>query len=203
MQNKIKVYLGSASPRRRQMLSQVFNNMESFSPLTKEPRWQINQDPKSYIRECVETKFQAAVGELKSRSISSGLIVVADTIVNIDRVVLGKPENKLEAIAMLSQLSGRWHTVSSAYKWRSFSGSATVKDFYHVEDSRVKFKKLKRSEILKYVRTGEPMDKAGAYGVQGGGLAMVERITGSYQNIAGFPLFSFVKSLERHGVKGF
>ena len=124
-------------------------------------------------------------------------ILGADTIVVLDRVILGKPNSPAEAAAMLSQLSGRSHEVITGLCLTQ--ENAGVHTQMYVE-TKVFMKKFTTEEILGYTNTGEPLDKAGSYGIQGIGACLVERIEGSYSNVVGLPLCEAVELLRRHQV---
>jgi septum formation protein len=122
------------------------------------------------------------------------LVIGSDTIVIVDHDVLGKPRDSDEAVRMLQRLSGREHEV--------FTAVAVAVDgrlFSELERVRVRFRPLDRNECLAYVATGEPMDKAGAYGIQGYGSALVESISGDYFAVMGLPVVRTLRLLERAG----
>ncbi len=129
---------------------------------------------------------------------NSGVIVAADTVVDLDGVALGKPRTAAEAAAMLQALSGREHLVHTAYAVVD-TGSGRRIDGRHT--TRVKFVTLGDGEISTYVASGDPMDKAGAYGIQGRGAALVERIEGDFYTVMGFPLGDFIRRLPELGYR--
>ncbi len=116
-------------------------------------------------------------------------VLGADTMVFRDGVLLGKPEDREQAFEMLKSLSGRWHTVYGgvALMWQNRGLS-----FSFAEATKVKFRNLSDSEIMAYIATGEPMDKAGAYGIQGQGCVLIERVEGCYFNVMGLPVSRFL-----------
>jgi septum formation protein len=120
-------------------------------------------------------------------------VLGADTMVFQDNVLLGKPSDAEQAFEMLSSLSGRWHTVYGgvALVWHSMEIA-----FAFSEATRVKFRELSESEIKAYIATGEPMDKAGAYGIQGIGCVLVEKVEGCYFNVMGLPISRFLESFK-------
>ncbi|OPX30647.1 MAG: hypothetical protein B1H09_04530 [Gemmatimonadaceae bacterium 4484_173] len=120
-------------------------------------------------------------------------VLGADTMVFQDNVLLGKPSDAEQAFEMLSSLSGRWHTVYGgvALAWHSREIA-----FAFSESTRVKFRELSESEIKAYIATGEPMDKAGAYGIQGIGCVLVEKVEGCYFNVMGLPISRFLESFR-------
>lgn len=123
------------------------------------------------------------------------LTVAADTVVDLDGEALGKPANAEEATAMLTRLSGREHIVHTAFAL-AIAGSEPVSETH---STRVRFHRLSADEIAEYVATGEPMDKAGAYGIQGRAAALVAGIEGDFYTVMGFPLGAFVRTLRRLG----
>ena len=139
------------------------------------------------------------VSEAKARAVAAqhpeDLILAADTIVVVDGTVLGKPHDASEAKAMLRRLSGRCHTVMTAFCLLK-DGQADV----HLEETHLRFKPLSQAEIDAYVATGSPLDKAGAYGIQDQAAIFVEAMDGDYYNVMGLPLCALVKCLRRRGV---
>jgi len=133
--------------------------------------------------------------EVAHRVDEDSVIVAADTIVVFDGNRLGKPEDESDAFAMLNMLSGMWHEV--------MTGVAVIRDgetYTACEVTRIKFRELSTSDIEAYIATGEPMDKAGAYGVQGLASLFVERIEGDYYNAVGLPLFRLGRMLAESGI---
>ena len=181
--------LASQSPRRRELLSMLGLEFEIITADIDE-----TMDPTVSVEEAVAEvcrKKAEAVG--KNRP--GDLILAADTIVVVEDRVLGKPHTEDEAAAMLRSLSGRSHTVMTAFcLWQD--GSAET----HVEHTRLRFKHLSDAEIRGYVATGSPMDKAGAYGIQDQAAVFVEALDGDYYNVMGLPLCALVKCLRRRGV---
>ena len=181
--------LASASPRRRELLSlfgipftvRVADIDEAMDP-TKSP--------------CDEV---ARVSCRKALAVERGpedVVVAADTIVVCAGRILGKPHSREEAVSMLETLSGRHHVVYTGLA--VLRGGETVSDH---EATEVRFRPLSREEIAAYVDTGEPMDKAGAYGIQGRGALLVEGIVGDYFNVMGLPVCRLGQILNQFGVK--
>lgn len=181
--------LASGSPRRRELLCMLGLEFEIITADIDE-----TMDDTLSVEEAVAEvcrRKAEAVGEKHP----GRLIVSADTIVTVDGKVLGKPHSEEEARAMLQSLSGRSHTVMTAFcLYRD--GSAET----HVEKTDVRFKPLSCEEINAYIATGSPMDKAGAYGIQDGAAVFVEALQGDYYNVMGLPLCALVKCLRRQGV---
>jgi septum formation protein len=138
-----------------------------------------------------EKKAAAASLMFSSRDI----IIAADTIVWLDGRLLGKPRDEAEAYKMLSELSGRSHTVYTGVTVRR--GDVSITEY---EATQVNFRELEKREIRAYIRTGEPMDKAGAYGIQGAACTFVTGITGDYFNIMGLPAARVSRMLRGFGV---
>lgn len=126
--------------------------------------------------------------------VHSGIVIGADTIVVLDGKILGKPSTEEEAVAMLSRLSGRTHSVFTGF---ALVDAETKKSYIDFERTEVTFRRLSGDEILSYVRSGSPMDKAGAYGIQDDyGAVFVEKIEGCFYNVVGFPLSKFYSALN-------
>jgi septum formation protein len=124
------------------------------------------------------------------------LIVAADTVVDVDGDALGKPADTAEAVAMLTRLAGRWHTVHTAFALRD---DVTEVSLIELVSTRVKFADVTTETIAAYAASGDGMDKAGAYGIQGFAATLVERIDGDYFTVVGFPLAAFARALPRIG----
>lgn len=143
----------------------------------------------------VETLSQQKAQEIAERSDPQALVIAADTVVAIDGHVLGKPHSRDEAEAMLRMLSGQEHTV--------YTGVTVCRNGQRQtrhEATRVRIRPLNREEIQAYAATGEPMDKAGAYGIQGLGSLLVEGISGDYFNVVGLPVCCLGQMLRQFGV---
>lgn len=184
------LYLASRSPRRKELLEQAGIEFRVYVPKEEElpaPKSLKDLGPGRLVRRIAAAKAKAAYRELKGQGIKRGLVLSADTLVFLEGMVLGKPANEAEARSMLRKLSGNWHQVCTGVTCLSFdSGSGHAKTI-HVS-TRVKFFPLRKEWIEWYVATGEPMDKAGAYGAQAKGSAFLERFDGSYTNVVGLPL---------------
>jgi septum formation protein len=132
-----------------------------------------------------------------SHSLNEGIVIGADTVVVINGKILGKPQSDSEAIEMLSLLSGKEHSV--------FTGLALLevpsgRKLISYAETKVQFRSLEKVEIANYVSTGEPLDKAGAYGIQGRGAILVEKINGCYYNVVGLPVAKLINMLKEFGV---
>lgn len=174
----MKIILASQSPRRRELLEQI--GMTDFEVLPARGEEVIDPalSPGALVEELSRQKC-AEVAALRP----DGLIIAADTVVSVDGQILGKPRSKEEAFSMLARLSGRSHRVYTGVTvWKN---GCTVTEH---EVTAVKFRTLTSREISRYIETGEPMDKAGAYGIQGLGSLLVEGISGDYFNVMGLPV---------------
>jgi septum formation protein len=129
--------------------------------------------------------------------IGTNVMIAADTVVDVDGTALGKPRDPAEARTMLATLSGREHLVHTAFVVADGASGRTIE---RCASTRVRFAELGTDEIDAYVATGEPLDKAGAYGIQGRGAALVESIDGDFYTVMGFPLGLFVRSLPELGL---
>ncbi len=182
-----QLVLASASPRRRELLAGLGVTFE-VSPADVDERVHPGEDARAYVRRVAREKAaKAAQGAAGKR------VLAADTSVVLDDEVLGKPSDAEDAKRMLRRLSGRAHWVFTAV---ALDGPS--RDELLVE-TRVHFRELTEGEIAWYVSTGEPLDKAGAYGIQGRAGMFVERIEGSPSNVIGLPLAETVALLERAG----
>lgn len=181
--------LASQSPRRRELLSMLGLEFEIMTADIDE-----TMDPSVSVEEAV-AEISRKKAEAVGRNNPGRLIVSADTIVTVEGRILGKPHSREEARAMLQSLSGRSHTVMTAF-CLYLDGSAET----HVEKTEVVFKPLSLEEIDAYIATGSPMDKAGGYGIQDLAAVFVEALRGDYYNVMGLPLCALVKCLRRYGV---
>ena len=188
----MSIILASQSPRRRQLLGQI--GLDHF--IVRPARGEEVMDPALSPAQLVEELSRQKAREVAGASDPGDLVIAADTVVAIDGRVLGKPHDREEACAMLSALSGREHTV--------YTGVTVCRDdrmLTQHEATQVRFRPLSPREIRAYVDSGEPMDKAGAYGIQGLGALLVEGIRGDYFNVVGLPLCRLGQMLSQFGVE--
>ena len=175
MKSDVPIILASSSPRRKELLSMIYADFE-ICPVDIDETISDNSDVYS-VAEKLAIKKARAVGK------SSCLVIGCDTVVIIDNTILGKPKNSSDAIRMLKQLSGKSHDVVTGvciiYNDRLYSFS---------QKTSVEFYSLKENDISGYVMTGEPLDKAGAYGIQGLGSLFVKGIQGDFYNVVGLPI---------------
>ncbi|MCL6495370.1 MAG: Maf family protein [Ignavibacterium sp.] len=185
----LPIYLASKSPRRRKLLKQLNLKFKSFSVETEENVLPDEKPDKAVLRIAEEKMFAAR------KKIKSGIIITADTLVFLDGKVLGKPVNQTDAFRMLRNLSNKTHQVYSAYCLYNTKTGKTITEFVKTD---VTFRKLTDQEISDYIKTGSPMDKAGAYGIQDDfGAVFVDHINGCYYNVVGLPLSKFYHALLR------
>lgn len=180
-----KIILASASPRRHELMTTAGVDFEVQVADIDEV---IEDNAKPYDA-VVSLACQKAVHIAKQNP--DRTVVGADTVVALDDAILGKPCSQADAVEMLRSLSGRTHKV---YTGVAIVKNSEVRSFY--EETEVEFYELSDAEIEKYVATGEPMDKAGAYGIQGRGCVLVRRISGDYSNVVGLPIARLYRELR-------
>lgn len=187
IKSDIKIYLASKSPRRRKLLKQLGLKFKSFSVDLHEEILD-GEHPAQTVKRLALHKSQAAI-----KKVDSGIVITADTIVVLDKKIIGKPKSVDDAYRILSKLSGRTHTVYTGFVIQNLEKK---KRFVDYEKTKVTFRKLAPSEIKEYIATGSPMDKAGAYGIQDDfGAVFVKKIDGCYYNVVGLPLAKLYRSL--------
>ena len=184
-----RIILASASPRRKELLEQVGAEFEIIPAVGEE----IIPDS-SPQQEVLDLAAQKAA-EVAAKVREDAIILGADTVVAFGDKILGKPKNEADAKQMLSLLSGKTHSV---YTGVSIvvrqSGESQSYSFY--EETEVTMYPLSEQQILSYIRTKEPMDKAGSYGIQGKGAVFIEKIQGDYNNVVGLPIARVFRTLE-------
>lgn len=190
-----RIILASQSPRRRQLLGQI--GIEHFDILV--PEADESYDPALPPDEivCSICRKKADAARALARD-GDAVIIAADTMVFLDGLRLGKPQDQVEAFTMLSVLSGRTHHVCTGVTLCRGERMET-----RAETTAVTFRPLTQDEIWGYIRSGEPMDKAGAYGAQGKAALFVSRIEGDYFNVMGLPLYLLGKMLADFGIQLF
>lgn len=195
------IYLASQSPRRRQLLEQLgvkyellladeYEDAEALETVLK------NEAPAAYVKRVTGLKLDAAVARMKRRKLRPAPVLCSDTTVALVRVIYGKPEHAKDAIRMLSELAGTSHRVLTAV-----AVQAGKRRFEDVSISKVSFEAMTPVQIRRYVATGEPMGKAGAYAVQGRAALHITAINGSYSGIMGLPLRETAQLLRHAGIK--
>ena len=195
------VYLASKSPRRQELLRQIGVEFEEVllreaagrrRDIVESPR--KDEPPLEYVKRVARTKASVAWHQMNRRGLTPRPVLAADTEVILDNEVLGKPKDAAHAALMLERLSDRTHDVLTAVavRWNAQIMLA-------VSASRVSFRALTREEIQRYIATGEPFDKAGAYAVQGRAAVFISRIEGSYSGVMGLPLHETAEILGKVG----
>jgi septum formation protein len=183
----VPLILASSSPRRRELLSLIGLSYEVL-PADVDETLQPGEIPWAYAERLARSKARKS-------AMPGAVSVGSDTIVVVDGDVLGKPRDERYAAAMLRRLSGRAHTVMTAIAV-AYEGAISSE----VVKVGVRFRPLTEDEIMDYIRTGEPMDKAGAYGIQGFGATIVDGVDGDYFAVMGLPLNRLVRLFESVGL---
>lgn len=195
------VYLASQSPRRRDLLAQWGVRSELLLPDADEDAEALeavrpNEAPARYVQRVTRHKLDAAVARLQRRGLPDGPVMCADTTVALGREILGKPASKADARRMLQALAGRRHQVLTAV---AVAHRGQV--LQALSRSQVEFGEWSVADIRRYVDSGEPMGKAGAYGIQGLAGLFVKQISGSYTGIMGLPAYETAQVLRAAGLR--
>ncbi len=197
----MSIYLASNSPRRRELLHQIHVRHEAL--LFRGPGREdhdINEDIRpgedafTYVQRVARAKAEGGIQRMHWRGLPPQLLLAADTTLELDGEIIGKPDNESHAMEILRRLSGRTHQVLTAVvltDGKRFAQRLSV--------SQVRFRRLDDEEIHHYVSSGEAADKAGAYGIQGRAAMFIEEIRGSYSGIMGLPLFETAALLQEFG----
>ena len=186
-----KIILASNSPRRKELLSQI-GLVFDLAPADVDESVLPGEAPEPYAVRLALAKAGAA-----AERAGEGIVIAADTIVTVGGAILGKPADNADASRMLQALSGREHQVVTAL---AVMDASTQRSIVRTSVTKVWFRELSEREIAAYVATGEPLDKAGAYGIQERGALLVERIEGCYSNVVGLPLSLLGGMLREFGV---
>ncbi len=181
----MRLLLASGSPRRRQLLTWAGIALDVV-PSDVDEAWVAGEDPVDAAERLARSK---ALGP------ADRVVLAADTVVHFDGTPYAKPEDTEDAVRMLSELSGRWHDVTTGVAIRA----GTLTSF--TQTTAVRFRALSETEIRRYVQTGEPMGKAGAYAIQGEGGGLVAEVRGSWTNVMGLPLEATLAALDAVGVR--
>lgn len=186
-----RIVLASGSPRRQELLNRIgITDFDIRVPQTDE-HYPTGLTPAQIVEYISREKADAAAKLCTPEEI----VITADTMVFLDRQRLGKPKDEADALRMLTDLAGRRHTVCTGVTLRQEQRSLT-----RAQSTDVYFRPAGREELMAYIRGGEPMDKAGAYGVQGQGALLVERIDGDFFNVMGLPVLLLSRMLAEFGV---
>ena len=187
-----KIVLASGSPRRRELLERIgITDFDVRVPEVEE-YFPENLPPRQVVEYISREKAEAAAALCSADEI----VITADTMVFLDEARLGKPADEADALRMLTALQGRRHTVCTGVTVRRGAESITESETTHVY-----FRPATQSELRAYIATGEPMDKAGSYGVQGKGALLVEKLDGDFFNVMGLPVLRLSRMLGEFGVK--
>ncbi len=197
-----RIYLASQSPRRRELLKQIGVNFVVLMLRTAPGRADVlevpleNEAPGPFALRMAEEKSSKGFASLNQREIISRPVLGADTVVDLDGEIIGKPRDLAHAEEILKRLSGRFHWVHSGVAITTANGIEK-----RLSSSKVEFAPLSPRTITRYLNSGEALDKAGAYGIQGRAGMFVTRIEGSYSGIMGLPLFETVELLTWAEIK--
>ena len=182
--------LASKSPRRLELLKTIIPDIEVIPPEIDESTI-TSKKPANLVMKLSQAKGRDVIVKHKKEN-----VIAADTVVVLENEILGKPDNEKHAKEMLKKLSGRTHKVITGV-------SVFIKDFCFsfYDETVVEFYNLNDAEIEWYVSTGEPLDKAGGYGIQGHGKIFIKSINGDYFNVVGFPIAKFYQKLKKNKIK--
>ncbi|HEY6864312.1 MAG TPA: Maf family protein [Burkholderiales bacterium] len=199
-----KFYLASRSPRRRELLKQIGIAFEVILLREQPARGpDVNEaalpseKPDDYVRRIGKLKADVGWDRVVQRQLPRQPVLAADTTVCVDEQILGKPVDRADAARILALLSGREHRVLTAVAIRYESRSKMT-----VNETVVRFRKISDADIQSYIDTGEPMDKAGAYAIQGRAAAFVPELRGSYSGVMGLPLYETAQLIETFRAEG-
>ncbi len=188
----VQIILASASPRRKELLDQINVSYRVYPVDLDETPWP-DEAPLDYVQRVAAEKSAACKAQLNTEI----PVLAADTAVILGSVIMGKPKDKADAMAMLTQLSGKTHQVYSAVSLRGREHGQAV------SITEVTFRCLTEQEMLAYWHSGEPVDKAGSYAIQGRGGVFIESIKGSFSGVVGLPLFETAELLSKQGIELF
>ena len=193
------VYLASQSPRRRQLLAQLGVAHELLLPDADEDAESLEavlpgEAPLTYVQRVTQLKLDAALARRQRRGLPDAPVLCSDTTVALGRTIYGKPDDAAHAARMLAELAGHEHRVLTAVALQ-----VGAKRLTGLSVSRVTFAAMTPAQIEAYVATGEPLGKAGAYGIQGRAAAYVEHLAGSYSGIMGLPMYETSQLLRAAG----
>jgi septum formation protein len=189
----MKLILASASERRIELLKRITEKFEVIVSNFDEDKVELKGNITDYVMELSKGKAKNVADSINYDAI----IIGCDTLVAIDNEILGKPSSEEDAFHMLNKLSGKEHKVYSGITIINTTNNELIQDYVV---TKVKFSNLLKDDILKYVKSGETMDKAGAYGIQGYAGTFVEKIEGCYYSVVGLPLNKLNKMLREMGI---
>lgn len=189
-----KIYLASRSPRRGELLRQIGVDFDVL-PSDVDESVRPGEAPEHYVMRLAHEKAGVCAQRIAADGLIAMPVLAADTTVCADGEILGKPESDIDACAMLRAMSDRWHTVHTGIAL-AFDGRIEVA----LSSTQVEMVPLTEAEINAYVASGEPRDKAGAYGIQGLASIFIRRIEGSYSGVMGLPLHETAQLLKKSGI---
>lgn len=193
--NNKAIYLASRSPRRAEILQQLGLTFITL-PSDIDEAVLEGESPEDYVLRLAQAKALKCVQDIGEQKLASLPVLAADTTVTIDGLILGKPSTDDEAFAMLTRMSGCWHEVHTGVA----VGTATDL-FVALSTTRVQMDELSEATIAAYIATGEPKDKAGAYGIQGLASIFIKHIEGSHTGVMGLPVYETAQLLAKAGVR--
>lgn len=190
-----KIILASSSPRRKQLLQQLIGQNFEVKKSTYEETKELKTDPVELV-----LHHSLQKGKDVAKDFESGVVISADTVVIFDKKIQGKPNSEEEARKILRAISGKYIEVLSGIAVIDIDNN---KEKQAHEWTKVKIKNLSEKEIEEYIESGEPLDKAGAFGIQEKGAIFIEKIDGCYSNVVGLPLYRLNSLLEQLGISIF
>lgn len=204
---KRKIILASASPRRRELLAQI--DVEFEVRVSDKEEIYHSCKPEEIVKELALLKAENVAADLAEETRAAGegngelrnvVVIGADTVVVLDGQILGKPKDEEDAADMLSRLQGRAHEVYTGTAILDYDEEGRRSVVNQAVRTEVHVHAMEEAEIRRYIATGEPMDKAGAYGIQGRFAAFIDRIEGDYYNVVGLPVSSMYQELKKAGI---
>ncbi|MEN6370626.1 MAG: Maf family protein [Armatimonadota bacterium] len=190
-----RLILASASPRRRELLSLICPDFEVVPSGFDESNMPSDLSPKDHVIMSAKEKAQDVTAK-----VTDGIVIGSDTVVSVDEQILGKPQDECDAARMLRMLSGRTHHVYTGIHVIDIRKDER-RERSDFECTDVRFRELTDRMIERYIATGEPMDKAGAYAIQGRGSVLIKGISGCYFNVVGLPVYKLGLILEEFGLE--
>lgn len=188
-----RIILGSGSPRRRELLAQIGVTFEVM--VSEGEEIYTSTVPEEIVKELAMSKAEEVAGMVDCQK--ECLVIGADTVVVLDQQILGKPKDEDDAFQILKHLQGRSHQVYTGVALIDYDEEGRQTIVSHAERTEVYVHEMTDEEILSYIATGEPMDKAGAYGIQGTFAAYIDGIQGNYYNVVGLPVAYLYQQLKK------
>jgi septum formation protein len=189
--SKFKLILGSQSPRRKELLSWLKIPFEILTADLAEVS--LESLPEKIAMDIASQKAHAVM--LKNKTSDRSFIISSDTIVVLDNKLYGKPKDKDDARKILSELSGKTHEVLTGVSFLFIDENNKLREHLFFDITKVTFTEITDDLMFQYLETGDSLDKAGAYGIQGPGLTFISNLNGSYSNVVGFPLDKIIAEL--------